>query len=78
MAVYAIGSVLSVKDHEKFGAYQQAAGPTLAMYGGKVIAGGYNIEVADGNATIRTDHILFATLQISAAAHHHLARDEAF
>ena len=48
MAVYAIGSVLSVKDPEKFGAYQQAAGSTLAMYGGKIIAGGYNIEVADG------------------------------
>ncbi len=48
MADYAIGAVLSVKDPEKFAGYQQAAGPTVAMYGGKVIAGGTNIEVADG------------------------------
>ncbi len=48
MATYVIGSVLNVKDPEKFGAYQQAAGPALAQYGGKVLAAGTNIEVADG------------------------------
>ncbi len=48
MAAYVIGARLSVKDAEKFSAYQQAAGPTVAKYGGKVIAGGTNIEVADG------------------------------
>ena len=37
-----------MSDPEKFSAYQQAAGPTVAMYGGKVIAVGTNIEVADG------------------------------
>ena len=49
MAAYVIGSVLSVKNPEKFAAYQGVAGPTVAMYGGKVIAGGTNIEVADGS-----------------------------
>ena len=44
MAAYAFGARLSVKDPEKFSAYQQAAGPTVAKYGGK----GTNIEVADG------------------------------
>jgi len=48
MAVYAIGAVLSVSDPEKFSAYQQAAGPTLAQYGGKILGGGTNVEVADG------------------------------
>jgi uncharacterized protein (DUF1330 family) len=48
MAVYAIGAVLSVSDPEKFSAYQQAAGPTLAQNGGKILGGGTNVEVADG------------------------------
>ena len=48
MATYVIGAVLSVKDPEKFAAYQQAAGPTVALYGGKILGGGTNIEVADG------------------------------
>lgn len=48
MATYVIASVFSVSDPEKFSAYQQAAGPTLAQYGGKVLGGGTNVEVADG------------------------------
>ena len=48
MATYVIGAVLSVKDPEKFAAYQQVAGPTVALYGGKILGGGTNIEVADG------------------------------
>jgi len=48
MAVYAIAAVLSVSDPEKFSAYQQTAGPTLAQYGGKILGGGTNVEVADG------------------------------
>ena len=39
MATYVIGAVLSVKDPEKFAAYQQAAGPTVALYGGKILGG---------------------------------------
>jgi len=46
MATYVIGAVLSVKDPEKFAAYQQAA--AVALYGGKILGGGTNIEVADG------------------------------
>ena len=48
MTVYAIGAIFSVSDHEKFAAYQQVAGPTVALYGGKILGGGTNIEVADG------------------------------
>ena len=48
MTTYGIGSVLSVRNPEGFAAYQQVAIPTLAKYGGKVLAGGTNIEVADG------------------------------
>ena len=48
MATYVFGAVLSVKDPEEFAAYQQAAGPTVALYGGKILGGGTNIEVADG------------------------------
>jgi len=48
MATYVIGAVLSVKDPEKFAAYQQVAGRTVALYGGKILGGGTNIEVADG------------------------------
>ena len=48
MATYVIGAVLSVRDPEKFAAYQQVAGPTVELYGGKILGGGTNIEVADG------------------------------
>ena len=48
MTVYAIGAIFSVSDPEKLAAYQQAAGPTGALYGGKILGGGTNIEVADG------------------------------
>jgi len=41
MAVYAIAAVLSVSDPEKFSAYQQAAGPMLAQYGGKILGWRY-------------------------------------
>lgn len=42
MATYVIGAVLSVKDPEKFAAYQQVAGRTVALYGGKILGGGTN------------------------------------
>ena len=48
MAVYAIGAIFSVSDPEKLAAYQQVAGPTVTIYGGKILGGGTNIEVADG------------------------------
>ena len=48
MTVYASGAIFSVSDPEKLAAYQQVAGPTVAIYGGKILGGGTNIEVADG------------------------------
>ena len=45
MAAYVFGARLSVKDPEKFSAYQQAAGPTVAKYGGKVIAGAPTLKL---------------------------------
>ena len=49
MAVFVIGVIDSIQDEAGFIAYQQKAGPTLAPFGGQVIAGGSNIEVADGD-----------------------------
>ena len=49
MAAYGIGMVRSVSDPEGFTEYQGLAGPTLEKYGGKFVAGGTNVEVADGD-----------------------------
>ena len=49
MAVFVIGVIDSIQDEAGFIAYQQKAGPTLAPFGGQVIGGGSNIEVADGD-----------------------------
>jgi uncharacterized protein (DUF1330 family) len=49
VAVYAIGAVSSVNVPAGFAAYQEKAGPTLAQYGGQLVAGGTNVEVMDGN-----------------------------
>ena len=49
MAVFVIGVIDSIQDEAGFIAYQQKAGPTLAPFGGQVIAGGSNIELADGD-----------------------------
>ena len=48
MAAYAVGAVQSVSDPAGFTEYQGLAGPTLEKYGGKFIAGGMEVEVADG------------------------------
>lgn len=49
MAAWVIGAIQSVNDAAGFAAYGEAAGPTVAKYGGKRVAGGTNIEVADGS-----------------------------
>ena len=49
MAAYVIGAVLNVNDPAAFAEYQQLAGPTLEKYGGRFIAGGTKVEVADGS-----------------------------
>lgn len=48
MAAWAIGALQSVNDEAAFSAYGAAAGPTVAQYGSKWVAGGTKIEVADG------------------------------
>ncbi len=49
MAAWVIGEIQKVNDQAGFSAYQQAAGPTMAKYGGKPVAGGTKIEVGDGS-----------------------------
>ena len=48
MVAWAIGAIQSVNDEAGFAAYQELGGPTVAKYGGKRVAGGTKIEVADG------------------------------
>ena len=49
MPAYIFASITSVKDPARFGQYQGQAGATVSQYGGKVLAGGNKIEIADGN-----------------------------
>ncbi len=51
MAAYVFGAMQSVSDPAGFAEYQRLAGATVAQYGGKLLAGGNKIEVADGNWT---------------------------
>ena len=48
MAAWVIGAVQRVNDADGFTAYGAAAGPTIAKFGGKRVAGGTKIEIADG------------------------------
>ena len=48
MAAWVIGATLKVNDVDGLAAYGAAAGPTVAQYGGKRVAGGTKIETADG------------------------------
>ena len=49
MAAYVIATGYSVIDESGFAEYQKLAVPTVEQYGGKFIAGGFKVEVADGN-----------------------------
>ncbi len=49
MAAWVIGAIQKVNDQAGYSAYQQAAGPIAPKYGGKRVAGGFKIEVADGS-----------------------------
>jgi uncharacterized protein (DUF1330 family) len=49
MPAWVFGAIQSISDPAGFAAYQGAAGPTIAKHGGKIIAAGNKIEVADGN-----------------------------
>ena len=48
MAAWVIGAIQKVNDEAGYAAYGAAAGATVAHYGGKRVAGGTKIEVADG------------------------------
>ena len=49
MPAYVIGAIEAVHDPDLFMSYQQKAGPTINPFRGRVVCGGSNIEVADGN-----------------------------
>ena len=49
MAAWVIAAIQSVHDAAGFAAYREAGRPTVAKYGGKVVASGTKIEVADGS-----------------------------
>ncbi len=48
MAAWVIAAIQSVHDEAGFAAYQEEAGPLAAKYGGKRLASGTKIEIADG------------------------------
>ena len=48
MAAWVIGATQKVNDVEALSAYGTVAGQTVAKYGGKRVAGGTKIEIADG------------------------------
>ena len=49
MAANFVAIAYSVSDEAQFEEYQKLAVPTVEQYGGKFIAGGFKVEVADGN-----------------------------
>ena len=48
MTAWGIAAMQKVNDADGFAAYGAGAGPTVAQYGGKRVAGGTKIEIADG------------------------------
>ena len=49
MAAYLIAAVYDVTDPAGFEEYRNLAGPTLASYGGKFVAGSESVEVMEGD-----------------------------
>ena len=49
MAGYIIGVLQGITDAAAFTAYQSAAGPTVAQYGGKLVLNSRKVEQGDGN-----------------------------
>ncbi len=49
MAGYIIGALQGITDAAAFTAYQGAAGPTVAQYGGKLVLNSRKAEKGDGN-----------------------------
>ena len=70
MVAWAIGAILSVSDEAGFAAYQELGGPTVAKYGGKRVAAGTKIEVADGTwSPVRMVVIEFENLEKAKTWH---------
>ena len=49
MPAWFVATAYSVSNPAEFEEYQKLAKPTVEQYGGKFIAGGFKVEVADGN-----------------------------
>ena len=70
MVAWAIGAILSVSHEAGFAAYQELGGPTVAKYGGKRVAAGTKIEVADGTwSPVRMVVIEFENLEKAKTWH---------
>jgi|TARA_B100000809_G_scaffold203423_1_gene204467 uncharacterized protein (DUF1330 family) len=48
MAGYIIGQIKELNNTDAFGAYQGAAGPIVAQYGGKLVVNSTKIDARDG------------------------------
>ncbi len=48
MSGYVVGQIQQITNADSFGAYQAAAIPTLAKYGGKLVLNGAEIDAGDG------------------------------
>ena len=49
MPAFIFANIQSVNDPVRFAEYQRLAEPTVIQYGGKFLAGGTKIEIADGD-----------------------------
>ena len=49
MPAYVMAALYDVTDPAEFGEYQNLAGPTVANFGGKFIAGSRSVEVIEGD-----------------------------
>ena len=49
MPAYVVGAVYDIKDPAGFDDYRSVAGPTVANFGGKFIAGGESVEAVEGD-----------------------------
>jgi uncharacterized protein (DUF1330 family) len=49
MPAYVFGNIMKISDPDRFSQYQRPALQSVEQYGGKVVAGGTKIEIADGN-----------------------------
>ncbi len=49
MPAYVVGAIYDIKDPAGFYDYRSVAGPTVANFGGKFIAGGESVEAVEGD-----------------------------